>query len=59
MQHLKKDAKLYVPVITLWIEDDNKLLEHLKSGFKRTMEQNGINTDQKWLNRLTLTTQII
>ena len=30
-----KDTKLYVPVVTLSTEDDNRLLEQLKSGFKR------------------------
>ena len=32
-----KDTKLYVPVVTLSTKDDNKFLEHLKSGFKRTV----------------------
>ena len=31
-----KDKKLYVPAVTLSTGDDNKLLEQLKSGFKRT-----------------------
>ena len=31
------DTKLYVPVVTLSTEDDNILLERLKSGFKRTI----------------------
>ena len=31
------DTKLYVPVVTLSTEDDNKLLEQLKTGFKRTI----------------------
>ena len=30
------DTKLYVPVVTLSKENDTKLLEQLKSGFKRT-----------------------
>ena len=30
------DTKLYVPVAILSTEDDNKLLEQLKSGSKRT-----------------------
>ena len=34
------DTKLYVPVVTLSKEDDIKLLEQLKSGFKRTMKWN-------------------
>ena len=31
------DTKLYVPVVTLSTEDDNKLLGQLKTGFKRTI----------------------
>ena len=34
------DTKLYVPVVTLSKEDDIKLLEQLKSGFKRTIKWN-------------------
>ena len=32
------DTKLYVPVVTLSKENDTKLLEQLKSGFKRTIK---------------------
>ena len=32
------DTKLYVPVVTLSTEDDNKCLEQLKTGFKRTIK---------------------
>ena len=32
------DTKLYVPVVTLSRENDIKLLEQLKSGFKRTIK---------------------
>ena len=32
------DCKLYVPVVTLSAENDNKLLEQLKTGFKRTIK---------------------
>ena len=41
------DTKLYVTVVTLSIEDDNKLLEQLKT--KQDIEEllNGTNTDQK------------
>ena len=35
-----KDTKLYVPVVTLSAEDDNKLLEQLKKGFKKTIKWN-------------------
>ena len=31
------DTKLYVPVVTLSTQDNAKLLEQLKSGFKRTI----------------------
>ena len=34
------DCKLYVPVVTLSAENDNKLLEQLKAGFKRTITWN-------------------
>ena len=51
-----KDTKLYVPVVTLLTEDDNKLLDQLKTVFKTIIKLlNGINTDQKFLIRLTLT----
>ena len=32
------DCKLYVPVVTLSAENDNKLLEQLKTGFKRIIK---------------------
>ena len=35
-----KHKKLYVPVATLSAENDNKLLEQLKTGFKRTITWN-------------------
>ena len=34
------DIKLYVPVLTLSTQDNAKLLEQLKSGFKRTVNWN-------------------
>ena len=34
------DCKLYVPVVTLSSSEDNKLLNKLKSGFKRTIKWN-------------------
>ena len=34
------DTKLYVPVVTLSTQDNAKLLEQLKSGFKRTTDWN-------------------
>ena len=33
-----KDTKLYVPVVTLSKENDTKLLEQLKTRFKRTIK---------------------
>ena len=36
----KTDTKLYVPVVTLSTQDNAKLLEQLKSGFKRTINWN-------------------
>ena len=35
-----KDAKLYVRVVTLSTKNDNKFLEQLKSGSKRTIKWN-------------------
>ena len=34
------DTKLYVPVVTLSTQDNAKLLQQLKSGFKRTINCN-------------------
>ena len=48
-----KDTKLYVPVVTLSAENENKLLEQLKTGF--TEQLNGINIDLKCLIRLKVT----
>ena len=30
------DTKLFVPVVTLWTQDNAKLLQQIKSGFKCT-----------------------
>ena len=35
-----KDTKLYVPVVTLSTQGDNKLLEQLKTEFKKTIKWN-------------------
>ena len=37
------DEKLYVPAVTLSIEDNAKLFEQLKSGFKRITNWNKLN----------------
>ena len=41
------DAKLYVPVITLSIQDNGKLLQQLKSVFKRTIKWNRYQSESK------------
>ena len=46
------DCKLYVPLVTLSAENDNKLLEQLK-GLKE--KSHGINLGQQFLIRLKLT----
>ena len=40
------DTKLYVPVVTLSTQDNAKLLEQLKSGFKRTINWNKYQTER-------------
>ena len=34
------NAKLYVPVVTLSVNDNSKFLENIKQGFKRTISWN-------------------
>ena len=41
------DTKISVPVITLSIQDNAKLLQQLKSGFKRTINWNKYQSDPK------------
>ena len=41
------DTKLYVPVVTLSTQDNAKLLQQLKSGFKRTINWNKYQSDTK------------
>ena len=38
------DAKPYVPVVTLSTQDNAKVLQQLKSGFKRTINWNKYQT---------------
>ena len=45
------DANLYVPVVTLSAQDNEKLLEQLKTGFKRTSNWS------KYQSKLTLQAQ--
>ena len=41
------DAKLYVPVVNLSTQNNTKLLQQLKSGFRRTIIGPNINQIQK------------
>ena len=53
-----KDSKLYVPVVTLSTQDNEKLLQQLKSGFRRTVNRNKYQSNlkkyakNKYLNHL-------
>ena len=42
-----KDTKLYVPVVTLSTQENAKLLQQLKSGFRRTINWNKYQSDPK------------
>ena len=44
------DTKLYVPVVTLSTQDNAKLLQQLKSGFKRTINWNKYHSKTEPLN---------
>ena len=52
------DTKLYVPVVTLSIQDNAKLLKQLKSGFKRIINWNkyqsktSVQTQNQYLDHL-------
>ena len=41
------DTKLYVPVVKLSTQDNKKLLQQLKTGFKRTIKWKNINQIQQ------------
>ena len=41
------DTKLHVPVVTLLIQDNAKLLQQLKSGFKKTINWKKYQSDPK------------
>ena len=41
------ETKLYVPVVTLSTQDNAKLLQQLKSGFKRTINWNKYESEPK------------
>ena len=44
------DTKLYVPVVTLSAENDNKLLEQLKAGIKRSVTWNNYRSEISYQN---------
>ena len=41
------DTKIYVPVVTLSTQGNVKLLQQLKSGFKRTINSNKVTVQQQ------------
>ena len=45
------DTKLYIPVVTLSTQDNYKLLQQLKSGFKRVINWNNYLSKQELLRR--------
>ena len=45
------DTKLFVPVVTLSTQDNAKLLQQLKSGFKRTINWNKYQSKPESLRR--------
>ena len=45
------DTKLFVPVVTLSTHDNVKLLQQVKSGFKRTLIGENINQIQKHMHK--------
>ena len=45
------DTKLYVPVVTLSTQDNSKLLQQLKSGFKRVINWNNYLSKPELLRR--------
>ena len=47
------ETKLYVPVVTLSTEDNAKLFQQLKSGFKRTNNWNKHQSDPKTYEQIT------
>ena len=48
------EAKLYFPVVTLSAENDNKLLEQLKTGFKRAIKWNKYRSKMSSQARITI-----
>ena len=46
------ETKLYVPVVTLSTQDNAKLLQQLKSGFKRIINWNKYESSQKHMHKI-------
>ena len=46
------ETKLYVPVVTLSTQDTTKLLQQLKSGFKRVINWNKYESSQKHMHKI-------
>ena len=47
----RTDTKLYVPVVTLSTQDNTKLLQQLKSGFRRTINWNKYQSNIKHMHK--------
>ena len=54
-----KDTKLYVPVVTVSTENDNTLLELLKTGFKRIIKWNKYRSEMSKGNKTNNLTYLI
>ena len=48
------DTKLNVPIVTLSIKDDNKLLKQLKTGFHKTIRWNKYKSEMSKQTKLTI-----
>ena len=46
------ETNLYVPVVALSTQDNAKLLQELKSGFKRTINWNKYESDVKNIHKI-------
>ena len=53
------ETKLYVPVVTLSTQDNAKLLQQLKSGFKRAINWNEYESDLKTFTQNRYLTHLI
>ena len=48
------NTELYVPIVTLWTEDNVKLTKQLNEGFKRLVYW--MSTRQKWIQKIKIIT---